>query len=66
MKNSWYTYFNYGTIIFVAILLILVILNVIPRNLYIYILVLTIIIFVLRIAARVFYTMKSKSENRES
>jgi L-asparagine transporter-like permease len=65
MKNNWYKYFNYGTIIFVAILLVLIIANLIPKNLYIPILVLTIIIFILRIVGRVYYTIQSKKKNQE-
>jgi L-asparagine transporter-like permease len=65
MKNDWYKYFNYGTIIFVAILLVLIIANLIPKNLYIPILVLTIIIFILRIVGRVYYTIQSKKKNQE-
>ncbi|MFZ2325143.1 MAG: hypothetical protein WAV89_15785 [Ignavibacteriaceae bacterium] len=65
MKNDWYKYFNYGTIIIVGILLVLILFDSIPRNYYEPILVLTIIIFLLRIAARIYYTFRSKNKNQE-
>ncbi len=60
MKENWYKYFNYGTIIFVGILLVLILANLIPLNLYMPILILTIIIFILRIIARIYYSKQIK------
>jgi L-asparagine transporter-like permease len=65
MKNNWYKYFNYGTIVFVAILLILILANAIPRTLYIPILILTIVIFILRIVVRILYSKQLRKENQE-
>ena len=62
---NWYKYFNFGTIIFVGIVLILILVDLIPRNLYVPALVLTIIIFIARIVARVIYSMKTKSKELE-
>jgi|GEM_PF-1313721 hypothetical protein len=66
MKENWYKYFNYGTIIFVGILLVLILANLIPLNLYMPILILTIIIFILRIIARIYYSKQIKDKNQES
>ncbi len=66
MKNDWYKYFNYGTIIFVLIILVLIVTNFIPRSFYVPLLILTIIIFILRIVARIYFSMKSKNKNQES
>lgn len=65
MKLSWYKYFNYGSIIFVGILLVLVLLDLIPRNLYTIILGLTILIFILRIVTRIYITRNYKDNDQE-
>jgi low temperature requirement protein LtrA len=65
MNNDWYKYFNYGTIILVAVLLILVLTNTVPKDFYVPILVFTIVIFILRIIARVYYSMQLRKKNRE-
>jgi len=65
MKNDWYKYFNYGTIILVAILLVLVLANIVPKDMYIPVLVFTIVIFILRIVARVYYSMQIRKKNQE-
>lgn len=65
MDYGWYKYFNYGSIVFVAILLILILTDLIPRSLYTPILILTVIIFILRIVARMYFSSKSKSKNQE-
>lgn len=59
----WYKYFNYGSIIFILILLVLVLTETIPKTWYVPILILTIVIFILRIVARLFFTMKTKKQN---
>lgn len=66
MKENWYKYFNYGTIIFVGLLLVLILANLIPLNLYTPILILTIIIFILRIIARIYYSKQIRDKNQES
>lgn len=66
MKNNWYKYFNYGTIIFVGLLLVLILANLIPLNLYTPILILTVIIFILRIIARIYYSKQIRDKNQES
>lgn len=65
MDYGWYKYFNYGSIVFVAILLILILTDLIPRSLYTPILILTVIIFILRIVARIYFSSKSKNKNQE-
>jgi len=66
MNNNWYKYFNYGSIIFVGILLVLILLNKVPLNFYMPILIITIVIFILRIIARIYYTKQLKNKNQES
>lgn len=65
MNMNWYKYFNYGTIIFVLILLLLILTEAIPKDYYVPILALTIIIFIARIVARIIFSVKSKSKNQE-
>jgi hypothetical protein len=65
MNMNWYKYFNYGTIIFVLILLLLILTEAIPRNFYVPILALTIVIFIARIVARIIFSVKSRSNKQE-
>ncbi|MCA2004495.1 MAG: hypothetical protein LDL01_01750 [Ignavibacterium sp.] len=58
MEPKWYTYFNYGSIAFVAVLLILILTNSVPRDYYIPLLIVAIIIFILRIVFRVIVIKK--------
>lgn len=58
MEPKWYTYFNYGSIAFVAVLLILILTNSVPRDYYIPLLIVAIIIFILRIVFRVIIIKK--------
>lgn len=63
MNFSWYKYFNYGTLIVVAILLLLIVVDVVPSKMKVPFLIVSIIIFILRIIVRVFVTVKSRKEN---
>ncbi|GMU96562.1 hypothetical protein [Ignavibacterium album] len=58
MEPKWYTYFNYGSIAFVAVLLILILTNSVSRDYYIPLLIIAIIIFILRIIFRVIIIKK--------
>jgi hypothetical protein len=58
MEPKWYTYFNYGSIAFVAVLLILILTNSVPRDYYIPLLIVAIMIFILRIVFRVIVIKK--------
>uniref|UniRef100_A0A832G6F1 Uncharacterized protein n=1 Tax=Ignavibacterium album TaxID=591197 RepID=A0A832G6F1_9BACT len=58
MEPKWYTYFNYGSITFVAVLLVLILTNSVPKEYYIPLLVIAIIIFILRIIFRVIIIKK--------
>lgn len=58
MEPKWYTYFNYGSIAFVAVLLIVILMNAVPKEYYIPLLVLAIIIFILRIVFRIMIIKK--------
>ncbi len=55
MKKNWYTYFNYSTIILAIAAAVLLFLNLLPKNWYVPVLVIMIVIFILRIAARVYF-----------
>jgi hypothetical protein len=58
MEPKWYTFFNYGSITFVAVLLVLILTNSVPKEYYIPLLVVAIIIFILRIIFRVIIIKK--------
>jgi hypothetical protein len=63
METTWYKYFNYGTIVIVAILLVLILADLIPKDFYIPLLIFTIAIFILRIVARIYVTVQSKKQS---
>jgi len=65
MFPKYYKIFNYSTIAIVAVFFILILTETVPREAYIPLLILTIIIFVLRIIFRIYlnsYLKKSKGE----
>lgn len=62
MEPKWYTYFNYGSIAFVAVLLLVILTNAIPKEYYIPLLVLAIIIFILRIVFRIMVIKKIREK----
>ena len=57
MKNNWYKYFNYGTIILALIAAVLLFLEKLPLDWYIPVLIFMVIVFILRIIVR-FYLVK--------
>jgi len=63
MEAAWYKYFNYGTIAIVAILLVLILTDLIPKDLYIPLLIFTVVIFILRIVARIYISIQSKKQS---
>jgi glucose-6-phosphate-specific signal transduction histidine kinase len=63
MEYNWYKYFNYGSIILAAILVILLFMDAVPRNWYIPLLVIMIITFILRIIARFYFVKQSKKQS---
>ncbi|BDQ01876.1 hypothetical protein [Ignavibacterium sp.] len=58
MEPKWYVYFNYGSIAFVAVLLLVILTNSVPKEYYIPLLVVAIIVFILRIIFRVIIIKK--------
>ncbi|WP_337865599.1 hypothetical protein [Ignavibacterium sp.] len=62
MEPKWYTYFNYGSIAFVAVLLLVILTNAIPKEYYIPLLVVAIIIFILRIVFRIMVIKKIREK----
>lgn len=62
MEPKWYTYFNYGSIAFVAVLLLVILTNAIPKEYYIPLLFLAIIIFILRIVFRIMVIKKIREK----
>lgn len=65
MFPKFYKIFNYSTIVIVAIFLILVITETIPKETYLTLLIITIVIFFARIGLRVYlhlYQKKSEGE----
>ncbi|MDY0082164.1 MAG: hypothetical protein RBR74_03170 [Ignavibacteriaceae bacterium] len=63
MKKKWYTYFNYSTIILAIAAAVLLFLNLLPRNWYVPVLVIMIVIFILRIAARVYFIKAARKSD---
>jgi len=55
MQKNWYLYFNYTTIALAVVAAILLFMDVLPRNWYIPVLVIMVIIFILRIIARIYF-----------
>jgi glucose-6-phosphate-specific signal transduction histidine kinase len=63
MDNNWYKYFNYGSLIFAVILVILLIMDAVPKTWYIPLLVIMILTFIIRIIARFYFMKQSKKQN---
>jgi hypothetical protein len=62
MQKSWYKIFNYGTIALAIIAAVLLIIDIVPRFLYMPLLVVMIVIFILRILVRGYLINKSKTQ----
>jgi len=65
MFLKFYTIFNYATIVIVAIFLVLILTETVPANMYVTLLITTIIILIARIGLRIYlhsYLKKSKGE----
>lgn len=55
MNKNWYLYFNYSTIAVAVVAAVLLFIDVLPRTWYVPVLVLMVIIFILRIIARIYF-----------
>jgi FlaA1/EpsC-like NDP-sugar epimerase len=64
MLVKYYTIFNYSTIAIVIVFLILILTESVPRETYITFLVITIIILIARIAARVYLNSYLKKNSK--
>ena len=64
MYVKFYTIFNYLTIGIVAVFLVLILTETVPRETYITLLILTIMILVARIAARVYLNLYLKKNSK--
>ena len=62
MQKSWYKIFNYGTIALAIVAGVLLIIDIVPRFLYMPLLVVMIVIFILRILIRGYLINKSKTQ----
>lgn len=62
MNQNWYKYFNYGTILIVAVFAILIFTKSVSVELYNSLLYLTIFIFILRIVVRAILISKNKKQ----
>jgi FlaA1/EpsC-like NDP-sugar epimerase len=65
MFPKFYTVFNYSSIAVVIIFLVLILTESIPREMYVTLLIITVIILVARVALRIYlhsYLKKSKGE----
>jgi len=63
MKYNWYKYFNYGSLIFAVILVVLLFLDAVPRTWYIPLLVVMVLTFITRIIARFYFMKQSKKQS---
>jgi len=65
MLPDWYKYFNYGSIALIALLLILMLTETVPKESFFGILVFAIAVLLLRVFLRVYFVLKSKKGNEE-
>lgn len=63
MENNWYKYFNYGSLIFALILVVLLFMDTVPRAWYIPLLVVMVLTFIIRIVARFYFIKQSKKQS---
>ncbi len=63
MEHSWYKYFNYGSLVFAVILVVLLFMDAVPRTWYIPLLVVMILTFITRIIARFYFMKQSKKQS---
>jgi cell division protein FtsW (lipid II flippase) len=63
MTHNWYKYFNYGSLIFAVILVVLLFLDAVPRSWYIPLLVVMVLTFITRIIARFYFMKQSKKQS---
>lgn len=65
MLPKWYKYFNYGSIIVIAILLLLMLTETVPKETFFEILIFAIALLLLRVVFRVYFLFKSKKAKEE-
>lgn len=63
MENNWYKYFNYGSLIFAIILVVLLVMDAVPVTWYVPLLVVMVITFITRIIARFYFMKQSKKQS---
>ncbi len=63
MENNWYKYFNYGSLIFAIILVVLLVMDAVPVTWYVPLLVVMVITFITRIIARFYFMRQSKKQS---
>lgn len=55
--------FNYGTLLLIGVLVFLMLMNVLPEETFIYVLVFAIILFFVRVAVRLVYIKQNRKNN---
>lgn len=65
MLPSWYKYFNYGSIAVIAVMLLLMVTNSVPTELFRSMLFFAIGILLLRVIFRIYFVVKSKKMKEE-
>lgn len=65
MLPDWYKYFNYGSIAVIAILLLLMLTDSVPKESFFGLLIFAIVLLLLRVIFRVFFAIKYKKEKEE-
>jgi hypothetical protein len=58
MKNNLYSFFNYGSLVVVFALIIIMLLDLVPRESFVYLLSVAILLIIARVVLRIYFTMK--------
>lgn len=65
MVPGWYKYFNYGSIILIAVLLLLMLAEIVPKESFVDLLLFAIFLLILRVVFRVYFLIKYKKVKEE-
>ncbi len=65
MIPDWYKYYNYGSIIVIAVLLLVMLTNMVPKDSFFGILIFSIALLVLRVVFRIYFLIKYKKVKEE-
>lgn len=63
--NGFYKYFNYGSLVLVLIILVLMLTKAVPSGWFVYLLGFAIVIFIVRLIFRIYLIMQSRKIKKE-